>query len=54
VYDQTGAMVAAMSISAPILRWDSARREEWGKLVGRGAGTLSDRLGHRIGPPTSR
>jgi DNA-binding IclR family transcriptional regulator len=48
VYDQTGAMVAAMSISVPILRWDSGRRKAWGELVGRGARTLSDRLGHRI------
>ncbi|GIH22321.1 transcriptional regulator [Acrocarpospora phusangensis] len=47
VYDQTGTMVAAMSVSVPILRWDSARREEWGELVARGAHTLSDRLGHR-------
>ncbi|MBO3748407.1 IclR family transcriptional regulator [Streptosporangiaceae bacterium NEAU-GS5] len=47
VYDQTGAMVAAMSISAPILRWDSARRAEWSTLVARGARALSDHLGHR-------
>ncbi|MCG5219784.1 IclR family transcriptional regulator [Streptosporangium sp. KLBMP 9127] len=48
VYDQTGLMVAAMSVSAPILRWDDTRRREWGELVRRGARTLSERLGHRM------
>ncbi|GAA5078799.1 DNA-binding IclR family transcriptional regulator [Thermocatellispora tengchongensis] len=49
VHDHTGAMVAALSISVPILRWDSRRRREWGDLVRRGARSLSERLGHR--PP---
>jgi IclR family transcriptional regulator, KDG regulon repressor len=48
VYDQTGAMVAAISISVPILRWDSTRREQWSELVGHGARRLSDRLGYRV------
>jgi DNA-binding IclR family transcriptional regulator len=47
VYDHTGAMVAAMSISAPTMRWNEQRRVEWGKLVATGAKALSARLGHR-------
>lgn len=49
VHDHTGAMVAAMSISAPTLRWNEDRRHEWGELVREGAATLSRRLGHRAG-----
>jgi DNA-binding IclR family transcriptional regulator len=47
VYDHTGAMVAAMSISAPTMRWNEQRRVEWGHLVATGAKALSARLGHR-------
>jgi IclR family transcriptional regulator, KDG regulon repressor len=47
VYDHTGAMIAAMSISVPIMRWSPARREDWSQLVREGARTLSARLGHR-------
>jgi IclR family KDG regulon transcriptional repressor len=47
VYDHTGAMVAAMSISVPTLRWNDDRRQEWGELVREGAAGLSARLGHR-------
>jgi DNA-binding IclR family transcriptional regulator len=46
VYDRSGAMVAAMSISTPNIRWDEAHRTEWTELVRSGAGTLSRRLGH--------
>jgi IclR family KDG regulon transcriptional repressor len=46
VYDHTGAMVAAMSISVPSLRWSDDRRREWGELVREGAATLSRRLGY--------
>ena len=46
VYDRTGAMVAAMSISVPSIRWDRQRRTEWTKLVREGAAALSGRLGH--------
>ncbi|GAA2108858.1 IclR family transcriptional regulator [Actinomadura alba] len=49
VYDHTGAMVAAMSISVPTLRWNDDRRREWGELVREGAAGLSARLGHRGG-----
>jgi IclR family KDG regulon transcriptional repressor len=47
VYDRTGTMVAAMSISVPTIRWDRQRRTEWTKLVREGAAALSRRLGHR-------
>jgi len=47
IYDHTGRMVAAMSISVPKIRWSKARRTEWTKLVRSGAAGLSDRLGHR-------
>ncbi|GLW13029.1 transcriptional regulator [Microtetraspora sp. NBRC 13810] len=50
VRDQHGAMVAAMSISVPILRWDEQRRRAWTSLVREGARALSERLGHRPAP----
>jgi DNA-binding IclR family transcriptional regulator len=46
VYQRTGTMVAAMSISVPNIRWDETRRAEWTELVRRGARQLSQRLGH--------
>lgn len=49
VYDRSGAMVAAMSISVPIIRWDDQRRAEWTALVCSGADALSRRLGHARG-----
>jgi IclR family transcriptional regulator, KDG regulon repressor len=49
VYDHTGAMVAAMSISAPSIRWNPERRDEWSDLIRRGAEDLSERLGHKPG-----
>lgn len=48
VRDHTGAVIAAMSISAPILRWLPAAHTEWTRLVSDGAAALSSRLGHRI------
>ena len=51
VYDHTGEMVAAMSISAPSLRWDATHREEWSLLIRQGAAELSERLGHRMSLP---
>jgi IclR family transcriptional regulator, KDG regulon repressor len=54
VYDHTGAMVAAMSISVPTLRWSPARSEELTGLVRHGAGQLSRRLGFRGGPLLDR
>jgi IclR family transcriptional regulator, KDG regulon repressor len=46
VYDSDGAMVAAMSISVPTLRWNDEVREAWSKLVRDGAAKLSQRLGY--------
>lgn len=51
VYDHAGAMVAAMSISVPTVRWSAPRREELTALVRRGAGRLSRRLGFRGDSP---
>jgi IclR family transcriptional regulator, KDG regulon repressor len=47
VFDQTGAMVAAMSISVPATRWTDERQREWSRLVTEGAATLSGQLGYR-------
>lgn len=46
VYDHTGGMVAAMSISVPSIRWNAERRDAWSDLIRRGAAELSQRLGH--------
>jgi IclR family KDG regulon transcriptional repressor len=48
VYDHTGGMVAAMSISVPTIRWTPELQERWGRLVGDGAAALSTQLGHRL------
>jgi IclR family KDG regulon transcriptional repressor len=45
VYDHTGTMSAAMSISVPIIRWNNNTPEQWAKLASTGAGELSYRLG---------
>ncbi|GIF22729.1 DNA-binding IclR family transcriptional regulator [Actinoplanes tereljensis] len=45
VRDHSGATVAAMSLSAPIIRWTPAGHEEWAGLVREGAATLSARMG---------
>ncbi|GLY76304.1 IclR family transcriptional regulator [Actinoallomurus iriomotensis] len=50
IYDNTGDMVAAMSISTPSLRWNDELRDQWSELIRRGAAELSQRLGHR--PPS--
>lgn len=47
VYDHTGGMVAAMSISVPSIRWNTERRDAWSGLIRRGAAELSQRLGHK-------
>jgi DNA-binding IclR family transcriptional regulator len=47
VRDQTGVMVAAMSISGPTLRWDEPSRDRWSVLVREGADRLSESLGYR-------
>jgi IclR family KDG regulon transcriptional repressor len=47
VRDHTGTIVAAMSVSAPIIRWLPEAHAEWTRLVRDGAAALSARLGYR-------
>ncbi|WP_433790720.1 IclR family transcriptional regulator [Actinoplanes sp. CA-252034] len=47
VRDHSGAVVAAMSVSAPIIRWSAQAHPEWTQLVRDGAATLSARMGHQ-------
>jgi IclR family transcriptional regulator, KDG regulon repressor len=46
VLDHAGAMVAAISISVPTIRWTPELQERWGRLVADGAASLSTLLGH--------
>jgi IclR family transcriptional regulator, KDG regulon repressor len=45
VRDHTGAMVAGLSISVPVVRWTDGSRERFAALVREGAEQLSRRLG---------
>lgn len=47
VYDHTGRMVAAMSVSTPIMRWNDDNAAQWAELIAEGAQSLSQRLGYR-------
>ena len=47
VRDRTGRVVAALSISVPMIRWSDAREAELAELAAKGAAELSVRLGHR-------
>ncbi|KAF4409697.1 MULTISPECIES: IclR family transcriptional regulator [Streptomyces] len=47
VRDSAGTVVAALSISVPMIRWSDERRAELEKLAVKGAEDLSGRLGHR-------
>jgi len=47
VHDHSGAMVAAMSVSVPIIRWTDPNSAQWAALVRDGAAALSARLGYR-------
>ncbi|MFF7048689.1 IclR family transcriptional regulator [Streptomyces griseorubiginosus] len=47
VRDRSGQVVAALSISVPMIRWSEGRRAELEQLALKGAGELSERLGHR-------
>ncbi|RII12306.1 Transcriptional regulator KdgR [Streptomyces sp. YIM 130001] len=47
VRDRTGRVVAALSISVPMIRWSDAREAELAELAAKGAAELSARLGHR-------
>lgn len=49
VRDSAGHVVAALSISVPMIRWSEQREEELAELAAKGAGDLSERLGHRGG-----
>ena len=46
VFDHSGSMIAAMSVSIPTIRWAAEKRHEWEQLVAASAATLSSRLGH--------
>ncbi|MET9361243.1 IclR family transcriptional regulator [Streptomyces sp. NPDC006632] len=50
VRDRTGRVVAALSISVPMIRWSDDREKELAALAEKGAGDLSERLGHRGRP----
>jgi len=50
VRDHSGATIAAMSVSAPIIRWTRQAEVEWTRLVREGAATLSARMGY-LAPP---
>ncbi|MER5304089.1 IclR family transcriptional regulator [Streptomyces lasiicapitis] len=47
VRDSAGRVVAAISVSVPMIRWSEERETELSGLVVKGAGELSARLGHR-------
>ncbi|HCA87299.1 MAG TPA: IclR family transcriptional regulator [Streptomyces sp.] len=47
VRDSAGTVVAALSISVPMIRWSDERRAELEELAAKGAADLSARLGHR-------
>ena len=47
VRDSAARVVAALSISVPVIRWDPARGAELEELARGGAAELSARLGHR-------
>ncbi|WP_062205296.1 IclR family transcriptional regulator [Streptomyces sp. NBRC 109706] len=46
VRDRAGQVVAALSVSVPMIRWSEERRRELTELARQGAGQLSERLGH--------
>jgi DNA-binding IclR family transcriptional regulator len=50
VRDHSGAVVAAMSVSVPIIRWTPQAQAEWAPLVREGAATLSTRMGYAARP----
>ncbi len=49
VRDSSGRIVAALSISVPMIRWSEEREAELAELAVKGAGDLSVSLGHRFG-----
>jgi DNA-binding IclR family transcriptional regulator len=49
VRDSAGRVVAALSISVPMIRWSEERETELAELAAKGASDLSTRLGYRGG-----
>ncbi len=49
VRDRAGRVVAALSISVPMIRWSADRQDELAALAVKGAAQLSERLGHHAG-----
>ncbi|MGW6563769.1 IclR family transcriptional regulator [Streptomyces sp. NPDC054975] len=47
VRDSTGRVVAALSVSVPVIRWSEDRERDLAELAAKGAADLSVRLGHR-------
>lgn len=47
VRDRRGQVVAALSVSVPMIRWTESREDELAELAAKGARDLSARLGHR-------
>ncbi|MER0450004.1 IclR family transcriptional regulator [Streptomyces sp. Edi4] len=47
VRDGAGRVVAALSVSVPMVRWSERREVELAELAQKGAADLSERLGHR-------
>ncbi|GLZ56808.1 MULTISPECIES: IclR family transcriptional regulator [Micromonospora] len=47
IRDHSGATIAAMSLSAPIIRWTPQAHVEWTGLIREGAAALSARMGYR-------
>ncbi|MEV0439567.1 IclR family transcriptional regulator [Streptomyces spectabilis] len=47
VRDSAGRVVAALSVSVPMIRWSEEREADLAELAAKGAGELSARLGHR-------
>ncbi|MDG4807165.1 IclR family transcriptional regulator [Micromonospora sp. WMMD1120] len=50
IRDHSGATIAAMSLSAPIIRWTPQVQVKWTELVREGAAALSTRMGYRAQP----
>lgn len=46
VRDRSGRVVAALSVSVPMIRWTEEREAELAALAAEGAEALSGRLGH--------
>ncbi|MFE7948094.1 IclR family transcriptional regulator [Streptomyces sp. NPDC057426] len=47
VRDSSGRVVAALSVSVPVIRWSEDRERLLAELAAKGAADLSERLGHR-------